>query len=132
MRRLILSLAVATLFFFAAVAGLGRAAVQPGGVFICDGFTGCYFGGRLLDVGHGTCDGDFIKGPFRCTAFYPSGSGVPSETRVYPHAQCLLYSSHFTGTEYVYTQTYASDATMIEQQRPDGLSISVYCRPNRL
>ena len=132
MRKLVLALLAASLVFLGAVATSSAEVARPGGVFVCDGFTGCYVGGFSI-TGHGTCDGDFVDGPFRCTAFYPGVSlqSAPA-TLVYPDAECLLYSSHFDGTRFVYTLMYSSSATIVQRQGPDGLTISVLCRRNTL
>jgi hypothetical protein len=113
---------------FGAASGVSAGVAQPGGGFVCDGFTGCYIlaggGAWLVD----SCTGNLTTGPFHCTTTRTvTSSGT--QTLVYPNATC----SAFTETApFTFVETYRSSGTVILRQVGTTFTLTANCQPNQL
>src|SRR2546423_1474617 len=83
---------IAVLVVVAALAWgrIASAASVDGGFFVCDGFTGCYINGVLVNPSQ-ECQGYLTDGPFHCTPSRTVEADLPTLNAVTAGAVCDIH-----------------------------------------
>jgi hypothetical protein len=121
---------IAVLAVLAALASgrLATATVGEGGSFVCDGFTGCYIDGVLVNPSQ-ECRGQLDTGPFRCTTSRTAGTVLPTTTTVSPGSVCDVHQIRLgQPTLQIY---YSTHGTISVQQQRDTITFTANCPSER-
>jgi hypothetical protein len=121
---------IAVVVVLAALASgrIATATVGDGGSFVCDGFTGCYIDGVLVDPAH-ECEGQLDSGPFHCSTSRTTESALPTATTVSPESVCNIYQFRLGQPP---VQLYLSThGTISVHQQGNTITFTAHCPSER-
>lgn len=111
--------------FAALISGrMASATSIDGGFFVCDGFSGCYINGVLVNPSQ-ECEGDLTAGPFRCTTSRTIGGDPANTMTVSPGAVCDIHQIRLgQPTLQIY---YSTHGTVRVHQQGNTITLSANC-----